>query len=100
MAKFAVTYWQPAQYAITVDGAEILPAVRGYAAEIERCGNAVPANLAQAIADLEAGRVPPADTFRLLASALERDGQVVALSTAQPDEWGAPEDYNVEVLKS
>lgn len=87
--QFKLTYWQAGRYELTVDAAEIIPAVRKYAEESQR------PDVQRALADLEAGRAP-ADSGPI-ADALAEDGQVVA-GGAPPVHYDVPEDYTVKVV--
>jgi hypothetical protein len=90
--QLKITYWQCAQYELTVDPADVLPAMRYYEEKIG--GEAI----RRALADLEAGRVPP-DTG-IIGDALTEDGQMTAGDFAEKIiEWAPPEDYTVEVVR-
>jgi hypothetical protein len=92
MATFAVTYWQSHQYSLTVDTAEVIPAVRDWAGKASDPDG----RIARTLADLEAGCIP-SDLY-IVAEALEEDGQLVAADDAEPDSSDEPSDYNVEVV--
>jgi hypothetical protein len=93
MTKFAITYWQSYQYSLTVDAAEVIPAVREWAEKAHDPDGAI----ARTLAELEAGRIP-ADLF-IVAEALEEDGQMVADDGAAPDSSDEPGDYSVELVQ-
>jgi hypothetical protein len=92
MAKLAITYWQSYQYSLTVDAAEVIPAVREWAEKAHDPDGAIAATLAE----LEAGRIP--EDLEIVAEALEEDGQMVAGDGAAPDSSDAPGDYTVEAV--